>query len=69
WRTVEKTPIFELEKFRGQLGLGVNEYKAMGDFKKRVLDLAVKQINEKTDVTVSYEQHKSGRSITGFSFA
>lgn len=69
WRTVEKTPIFELEKFRGQLGLGVNEYKAMGDFKKRVLDLAIKQINEHTDITVKYEQHKQGRTITGFSFA
>jgi plasmid replication initiation protein len=40
----------------------------MGDFKKFVLDLAVKQINEYTDITVKYEQHKKGRTITGFTF-
>ena len=34
----------------------LSEYKAMSDFKKRVLDLAVKEINEKSDLKVSYEQ-------------
>ena len=33
-----------------------------------MLDLAVKQINTNTDLTVSYEQHKQGRTITGFTF-
>jgi plasmid replication initiation protein len=51
-----------------RLGLVVNEYKAMCDLKKRVLDLAIKQINEHTDITASYEQHKQGRVIVGFSF-
>ena len=37
-------------------------------FQKRVLDPAIKQINEHTDITVKVEQHKTGRSITGFSF-
>jgi plasmid replication initiation protein len=68
WRSVGKTPIFELEMFRGQLGLSVNEYQRMHHFKARVLDLAVAQINEHTDITASYEQHKAGRVITGFSF-
>ena len=40
----------------------------MCDFKKRVLDPAIKQINEHTDITIKVEQHKTGRSITGFSF-
>lgn len=68
WRTAGKTPIFEINQFRGQLGLGVNEYLIMGDFKKRVLDYAVKQINDHTDIKATYEQHKTGRTITGFSF-
>ena len=33
-----------------------------------MLDLAVKQINEHTDITVKYDQHKRGRNITGFTF-
>ena len=46
----------------------LSEYKAMSDFKKRVLDLAVKEINEKSDLKVSYEQVKKGVAIAGFKF-
>ena len=49
-------------------GVEDNEYKAMSDFKKRVLDLAVKEINEKSDLKVSYEQIKKGVAIVGFKF-
>lgn len=68
WKKRKTTPVFELETFRNQLGLGVDEYQRMGDFKKRVLDLAVDEINEKSDLKVSYEQEKKGRRITGFTF-
>ena len=69
WRSVGKTPLFHIEDFRFKLGLGSDEYQIMGNFKKKVLDLALTQINEKTDIVASYEQHKAGRNITGFSFS
>ena len=69
WKTVGKTPTFELNKFRSQLGIGVNEYTRMEAFKRRVLDIAIDQINEFSDITIKYEQHKKGRSILGFSFS
>ena len=69
WKAVGKTPLFELATFREQLGIGVNEYKRMDHFKTRVLDLAITEISEKTDIEASYEQHKKGRSISGFSFS
>lgn len=68
WRQAQKTPMFELGKFRDQLGVEISEYKRMGNFKSRVLDLAVQEINEKTDIKVSYEQVKKGRTIIGFKF-
>ena len=68
WKSVGKTPVHELNKFRSQLGIAVNEYTRMEAFKRRVLDIAVDQINELSDITVKYEQHKKGRSISGFSF-
>ncbi|MBA1941951.1 replication initiation protein, partial [Escherichia coli] len=37
-------------------------------FKSRVLETAITQINEHTDIKATYEQHKQGRTITGFSF-
>lgn len=67
WLTAKKAK-FELELLRGQLGLGVNEYVRMSDFKKRVLDLAVNEINDKTDLKVSYTNIKKGRKIVGFNF-
>lgn len=68
WKSVGKTPAYELERLRGQLGIGVNEYTRMEAFKRRVLDIAVDQINEHSDLIIKYEQHKRGRCISGFSF-
>lgn len=68
WKEAKKTPIFELANFRDQLGVGVNEYQMMSDFKKCVLKSALKEINDKSDLTVTMDQHKKGRNISGFSF-
>jgi plasmid replication initiation protein len=68
WRSTGKTPVIELAEFRRKLGVLETEYSRMHDFKKRVLDPAIEHVNEHTDITVKVEQHKTGRSITGFSF-
>ncbi|MDU7414574.1 MAG: RepB family plasmid replication initiator protein, partial [Varibaculum cambriense] len=68
WREVGKVPQIEIGDFRNRLGLLESEYTAMSDFKKRVLEPSIKQINDHTDITVTYEQHKKGRLISGFSF-
>src|SRR5690606_11267188 len=53
---------------RSKLGLDVLEYKAMSDFKKYVLDSAIKQINKHTDLIVKYDQEKKGVRISAFTF-
>lgn len=68
WRTTGKTPVIELADFRQRMGVLDSEYQRMHDLKKRVLEPALEQINGHTDITASYEQHKKGRVITGFSF-
>lgn len=68
WREVGKTPQIDRQDFRNKIGVEDNEYIAMNDFKKRVLEPAIKQINEHTDIIVKVEQHKKGRLISGFSF-
>ena len=68
WRSTGSTPVIELSDFRQRIGVLDTEYKRMERFKTSVLELAIKQINEHTDITVKYEQHKKGRSISGFSF-
>lgn len=68
WRTTGKTPVLDLTEFRKRIGVLDTEYQRMDVFKRGVLELALKQINEHTDITATYEQHKKGRVITGFSF-
>lgn len=48
-----------------QLG---DKYPAMKDFKKWVVDAAVEQINEHSDLTASYVQRKTGRNVTHLIF-
>ena len=68
WREAKKTPLFGLNVFRGQLGVNDDEYQRMCDFKSGVLDKAIKEINEHTDIKVNYEQEKDGKNIIGFKF-
>lgn len=68
WRSTKTVPLISIEELRDRLGIQPDEYPRMYDFKKRVLDHAIKIINENTDITASYEQEKSGRNITGFVF-
>lgn len=56
-----------LDTLRGQIGILPEEYNRMCDFKRRVLDLAVKEINEKTDLSVAYTQNKKGKPLLVFS--
>lgn len=68
WRIKGKTPVIKLEELRNKLGVGKDEYLRMYDFKKNVLDNAIEQVNEHTDIKATYEQHKKGRVIEGFTF-
>lgn len=45
-----------------------DKYSKIGDLKKYILDVAVKEINEHSDMKVSYTQVKRGRNIVGFIF-
>ena len=67
WRATGKAKI-SLNDLRNALGVLDDEYQTMSNFKNRVLDVAVSEINENTDITTSYEQHKQGRKIIGFTF-
>lgn len=59
WKDLGQSKQFAIAEFKHNLGLidakGNEEYVEVHNFKKRVLDVAVKQINEHTDLRVSYE--------------
>ena len=69
WRTIGRfpkpIPIVELKQMLGLVDKKGNEqYSEITGFKKKVLDLAKKQINEHTDISFDYELFKRGRSFT-----
>lgn len=60
---VETTP----DAFREWMGLS-GRYPAIKDLRRRVLDPAIEDVNEHTDLRISYVQRKRGRRITHFQF-
>lgn len=68
WKTVGKTNKIATEDLRKKLGVDPKNYQRMSNFKARVLEHAINQINTFTDITADYEQHKIGKVITGFTF-
>lgn len=57
-----------LKSLREKLQLEDHEYKLTTNFIRTVIEVAVKQINDHSDITVSYKPVKTGRAITDFVF-
>lgn len=68
WKNNGKTNQISVEQLRQRLGVADDEYQKMELFKRKILDKSVSEINTKTDINLSYEQHKQGRKIVGFTF-
>lgn len=72
WKDLGETKKYAILDFKKALGLaddkGKEEYILISMFKQKVLDLAVKQINEKTDLHISYQLEKVGRSFKNIVF-
>jgi plasmid replication initiation protein len=57
-----------LKWLRDALQIADDEYRFTANFMDKVLDAAVKQINDHSDLTVSYKSKKTSRAITAFLF-
>jgi hypothetical protein len=54
---------FLVEDLRTMLGIEADEYPKYGNFKQKVLNVAQKEIAEKTDISFEYEETKVGRGV------
>ena len=57
----------EITELRNMFSLN-DKYKILANFKARVIDPAIEEINELSNLIISYEQIKRGRVITAFLF-
>ena len=75
WRVYEllkqykklKKRYVDLEDFKWKLGIE-EKYPRVVDLKKRIINPAINEINETSDIQVQYETNKRGRNIVGFTF-
>ena len=56
-----------LEDYKLELGLP-KSYNRINNLKARALEPAINEINEKTDINITYENVKRGRTVTGLKF-
>jgi len=66
WRTSQRLEV-SLDDYRHRLRI-VDKYPSIKDLKLKTLKPAIKGINETSDITVHFDQKKSGRTVTHFIF-
>lgn len=67
YRTIGQREI-ALAELKSLLGATEKSYERIDNFKNKVIEVAIKQINKHTDLLVEYEQMKQGRSVVALSF-
>ena len=65
----QKTKTFELDELKKLLMVeDVKSYTRFPDFRRKVLEIAEREINELTDITISYETITKGRKVVKIKF-
>ncbi len=57
-----------LDELKDILQIGSSQYAVFNDLRKRVIDVAVREINERSDYIVTWSKLKTGRRVTGILF-
>ena len=68
YQDIGQTPWFELEKFRKLMGVEESKYKIFRDFKVRVLDKSVEEVNKFSSLTVEPKLKKINRKVVAVQF-
>ena len=72
WKNLGETKKYDILDFKRMLGLvddkGTDKMPRISDFKTSVLDLATKQINEHTELHISYTMEKKGKAFKNIVF-
>lgn len=68
WSTTGKTEKYDIDDLRNKLGVSESEYKQFSDFKKRVLEVAINEISDQTDIKIEMMLIKAGRTVKNIQF-
>ena len=66
----QRSKIFDLDELKRLLEVeNVKSYVRFPDFRRYVLDIAEREINELTDINISYETIKKGKKVIKINFS
>ncbi len=68
YRGLSHTKWFEMDLFRKLMGVPSGKYMIFRDFKRRVLDKSVEEVNMYSDVVVEAELYREGRQVVKLRF-
>lgn len=68
YQNIDQTPWFDIEQFRKLMGVEPGKYKIFRDFKNRVLEKAIQEVNRYSAIEVVPEFKKQGRKVIAIQF-
>jgi Initiator Replication protein len=68
FQDLQQTPWFSLEVFRKLMGVLGDKYEVFKDFKKRVLNIAIAEVNKHSPIIVSPEIKRSHQKVVSIRF-
>lgn len=68
YKNIKQTPWLKLEEVKKILGAFGSAYDRYGNFKNRVLDVAINEVNQKADFNVSLLVKKEGKAVIAIKF-
>lgn len=68
FKNIQQTAWFSIDLFRSLMGVSNNKYQSFKEFKRNVINIAVKEINLRSDIHIEPKYKKLGRTIVGIQF-
>lgn len=68
FKNLRQTAWFSIDLFRSLMGVPEGKYTSFKEFKRNVINVAVSEVNKKSDIYIEPQFKKSGRTITAIQF-
>lgn len=68
FKNIKQTSWFSIELFRSLMGVPEDKYSLFKEFNRSVINIAVKEINQKSDIFIEPQFKKAGRNVTAIQF-
>lgn len=68
FKTIHQTSWMPIDLFRSLMGVPKDKYPAFKEFKRNVLNVAIQEVNQKSDIYIEAQFRKAGRSVSAVQF-